>query len=503
MTTSKVMQTLSMLKNPELMGNQKPSQEAGLAFGALLSQSTGSGAQDLVSAEGLAKPAGSDRVNQTAYEKEYAKSGYRDNTISRNEPTDAAGKLPKDAQDKVQAFGKKVKEVIAEKLGISEEEVAQQMETMGLTALDLMDSSKLAGLVMELTGSGDIGSLLFDGDFQQMLGQIADLSQELALQLNLTPEELNLVQEELKPMLSDSPQQEAVLPEEGQPQGMEFVPEEGAEAPATQAKDNAVLQGETVAVQKNPQGMQNPVEEPVAGDVSKGAVQQEETLGAETAAVQEDAEGQEEADHAMGEKSSDLFKESNGNDKSENRQTHVTYQTTTQTVGQGQVVEVTQTVVQARIDVEDILRQVSQMTRVFVNQAESSVEMQLNPANLGKIYLQVVSREGVITAQIAAQNEAVKEALESQVAVLKENMNQQGLKVEAIEVTIASHEFERNLEENQQNAAREQQEEEAAKSSRRNLNLNNLDEMEGVMSEEESLVAKMMSEQGNSMDVTA
>lgn len=72
-----------------------------------------------------------------------------------------------------------------------------------------------------------------------------------------------------------------------------------------------------------------------------------------------------------------------------------------------------------------------------------------------------------------------------------------------IEVTIASHEFERNLEENQQNAAREQQEEQAAKTSRRNLNLNSLDEMEGAMSEEETLAAKMMSEQGNSMDVTA
>ena len=204
-----------------------------------------------------------------------------------------------------------------------------------------------------------------------------------------------------------------------------------------------------------------------------------------------------------GEKFSDLSKETGGNDKADNKQTHVAYQTTTQTINQGQTVEVTQTVVQTRVDVEDILRQVSQLTRVFVTQAESSVEMQLNPANLGKIYLQVVSREGVITAQIAAQNEAVKEALESQVATLKENMNQQGMKVEAIEVTIASHEFERNLEENQQNAAREQQEEEAAKNSRRNINLNNLDELEGVMSEEESLAAKMMAEQGNSMDITA
>lgn len=501
MTTSKVMQTMSLLNSPELMSTQKQSQGVELAFGAFLSQTAGGDStQELISAEGLGQSAGGDKANQRVYERESVKSGYRENAISRNEPTDAASKLPQDTKDKLQAFDKKVKEVIAEKLGISEEEVAQQMETMGLTALDLMDSSKLAGLVMELTGSEDIGGLLFNGDFQQMLGQIADLSQELALQLNLTPEELNLMQGELKSMISDNLQQEMASAGEGMAQDAENVIQNGEEVPTEQVRDNTVLQGDAAAVQKNPQ---NPAEESgVQNEAMKGAVQQEENPSAETITVQEDAKGQEEeTQSSTGEKASDLFKENNGNDKSESRQVHVTYQTTTQNVGQ--VVEVTQTVVQTRVDVEDILRQVSQMTRVFVNQAESSVEMQLNPANLGKIYLQVVSREGVITAQIAAQNEAVKEALEGQVAVLKENMNQQGLKVEAIEVTIASHEFERNLEENQQNAAREQQEEEAAKTSRRNLSLNSPDEMEGAMTEEESLAAKMMSEQGNSMDITA
>ena len=149
------------------------------------------------------------------------------------------------------------------------------------------------------------------------------------------------------------------------------------------------------------------------------------------------------------------------------------------------------------------MRQISQMTRIAVSQAETSIEMQLNPENLGKVYLQVVSRQGAITAQLAAQDEAVKQALESQLAVLKDNMNQQGLKVEAVEVTIASHEFERNLEENQKNPSQEQQEAETERASRRNIRMDSLDELEGLMSEEESLVAKMMSEQGNRMDLTA
>lgn len=481
---------------------QKQTQEAGFAFGALLSQTSGGREQDLFSAESVERPAKNDVVNQTAYEKEYAKSGFRENAVSNSKPADAQSKLPDDTAEKLQAFDKQVKEVIAEKLGISEEEVTQQMEAMGLTVMDLMDPSKLAGLVMNLTGNEDIGGLLFDADFQQMMGQISELSQELALQLNLMPEELAQLTEQLKLMVSEQPQPGTeISAEEGQQtQEAEIPVQDATEVPAGQMKDGAALQDAAATVQTNTQTASEEV--PAQADAVQTEEGQRESVTA--AQTQESAGNQEEAESSeTGGKPSELLKESAGNDKAEGKQTHITYQTTTQNVGQGQMVEVTQTVVQTRVDVEDILRQVSQMTRVFVSQAESSIEMQLNPANLGKIYLQVVSREGVITAQIAAQNEAVKEALESQVAVLKENMNQQGMKVEAIEVTIASHEFERNLEQNQQNAAREQQEEEAAKGGRRNLNLNSLDEMEGLMSEEESLAAKIMAEQGNSMDITA
>ena len=131
------------------------------------------------------------------------------------------------------------------------------------------------------------------------------------------------------------------------------------------------------------------------------------------------------------------------------------------------------------------------------------MEMQLNPENLGKIYVQVTAKEGVATAHLAVQNEIVKEALENQTIQLRENMNQQGIKVEAVEVTIASHEFERNLEQNQQGSAQDEQREQASKSPRRNISMNQLDELSGLMSEEEMLVAKIMRDNGNSVDFTA
>ena len=94
-------------------------------------------------------------------------------------------------------------------------------------------------------------------------------------------------------------------------------------------------------------------------------------------------------------------------------------------------------------------------------------------------------------------------------AALRETLQMQGIKVEAVEVTVATHEFEQNLDGNQsangqaQSEREQQAQAEAEKSGRRNLNLNDLDGLSGLMSEEERLVAQMMADQGNSVDFKA
>ena len=153
------------------------------------------------------------------------------------------------------------------------------------------------------------------------------------------------------------------------------------------------------------------------------------------------------------------------------------------------------------IDVFDIIEQVARNVRVVLESDITTMEMQLNPENLGRIYLHVSSKEGTVHAQIAAQNEIVKEALEMQVATLRENLSQAGVKVDSVEVTIASHEFERNLEQNEQ--GQQQNPDESKKAPRRNLKLDSLDELSGLMSEEEALVAQIMRDNGNSVDFTA
>jgi flagellar hook-length control protein FliK len=131
------------------------------------------------------------------------------------------------------------------------------------------------------------------------------------------------------------------------------------------------------------------------------------------------------------------------------------------------------------------------------------MEMTLNPEGLGKIFMQVTQRGDEITAKIFTENDAAKQALESQMATLKLEMNNSSTKVTSIEVSVGTHEFERNLVEDARNQRERQEQEHQSRKQTRGINLNSLDSLSGLMSDEEILIAQMMQDNGNSLDYKA
>lgn len=152
-------------------------------------------------------------------------------------------------------------------------------------------------------------------------------------------------------------------------------------------------------------------------------------------------------------------------------------------------------------DTQNIMRQIMDYLKIQIKPGVSDLEMQLHPENLGTLQIHLSAKGGMITANFVTQNETVKAALESQMIQLKENFAEQGVKVEAIEVTVQTHQFERNL-----NQGRGSAQGEAEKKSRpRRINLNALSGLENSeeMTQEETLAAEMMTVNGNTVDYTA
>ena len=151
-------------------------------------------------------------------------------------------------------------------------------------------------------------------------------------------------------------------------------------------------------------------------------------------------------------------------------------------------------------DMERIYEQVTESLKLNMSEDVTEMEMSLHPASLGNVRIQIASRDGVVTANFTTQNEQVKAVLEAQIVELKESMNEQGIKVEAIEVNVAAHAFEENLSKEGDNSSDYE-----AKGSRkrRSINLNEIDDTDDIDIDEDDeirIAREMMMHNGTTVD---
>jgi len=196
--------------------------------------------------------------------------------------------------------------------------------------------------------------------------------------------------------------------------------------------------------------------------------------------------------------SDNLEKNNSGNKENKNQQSENTLNmgvTETTTVVNNEGMVVTETVT-SYSNTENVVRQVIDFVKVSLTDDVQNMEMQLHPASLGTVNMQVTSQNGVVTAHLTVSNEMVKGILESQLIKLQETFEAQGTKVSAIEVSVSA-----NMNFNAENG-NENQNNEAGRGTRRSINLNSLEELEDL-TEEEELAAKVMEMNGSSVDYSA
>ena len=186
-------------------------------------------------------------------------------------------------------------------------------------------------------------------------------------------------------------------------------------------------------------------------------------------------------------------------DKSENRVLHTMINEQMQPEGVFEAFDVQPKY--TSVNTTDIIRQIVDQISIAKTTGESVIEMQLNPENLGKLYINVSERNSEITARIAVSNETVKNALESQMAALRENLQDANIRVNDVEITIATHEFERNLEQNAGNENGRQDGQQFTHQS--SSNGGNRTGHNEAASDEAGLAAQIMRDNGNSVDFMA
>lgn len=296
----------------------------------------------------------------------------------------------KDVTDTVKEVCEDIKDAIKEEFDVSDEDIKVAMELLGLTALDLLSTAKVAELIEQLTGT-DALTLITNEDMMQSFNNIINVVDEanadIAGMLGVKTEEVGIVlgQNDIAPVVNseDTAKQDNVK-----------------ESDAKNADDNI---NQTVDNQES-------LSEVLAKKITT---------------------------ESYGKAKNNMSESNEANNK-------VTYAD----VADNMISNITDTFADiitediSTVKEADIVNQVIDSVKLMASRELTSMEVMLNPEHLGSVHITVTARNGIVSAQIAAQNEQVKTALENQMVTLMEQFESQGLKVDAVEITVMAHSFE-------------------------------------------------------------
>lgn len=296
----------------------------------------------------------------------------------------------KDVTDIVKEVCEDIKDAIKEEFDVSDEDIKVAMELLGLTALDLLSTAKVAELIEQLTGT-DALTLITNEDMMQSFNNIINVVDEanadIAGMLGVKTEEVGIVlgQNDIAPVVNseDTAKQDNVK-----------------ESDAKNADDNI---NQTVDNQES-------LSEVLAKKITT---------------------------ESDGKAKNNMSESNEANNK-------VTYAD----VADNMISNITDTFADiitediSTVKEADIVNQVIDSVKLMASRELTSMEVMLNPEHLGSVHITVTARNGIVSAQIAAQNEQVKTALENQMVTLREQFESQGLKVDAVEITVMAHSFE-------------------------------------------------------------
>jgi len=396
------------------------------------------------------------------------------------------GDKMKDLAKEVKDITDQIKEKIKDGFEVTDEEIEDAMEVLGLTIADLVNPTDLRSLIMELTGTDNSIELLTNVELYNGVKEITALADEL---INQVSEKFDISTEQLKEVMNSDSFKAALEAEAGK---------------ITDESENAEAQMITDVLETDPSTAAETTE-----TATVKTVKTDDETEEITPQVKVEIEISEEArtsNPVVQSQQTDSGSDGNGkknefgkNDSNKNDQIAAvqTTTTTTQTVNTvGDIVE-TVTSYTSYSDTENVMRQVTDFVKVNITEDATEMEMRLHPASLGTVNMQINSQNGQITAHLTVQNELVKSILESQMVRLQNTFNEQGTKVTAIEISVANYNLDRGDSNNYS-----QSESGSRRNGRRGINLGEIESLD-ELTEDEQLQAEVMEMNGSSVDYTA
>lgn len=347
---------------------------------------------------------GKEKVKGIMQDKKAIKSNVNktdDQTVDNisDDNQDPVDFIDSDLLGQILAMLSQIRNVIMEELNLTPEELDTMMNDLRLELSDLTDPKAINLLVLANNGSTDPFAMLVDeqlGDiFQSLLSKVEDIKSEANLMV--TDDEMKLILEQSVGNEDDS---QALI---------------GVDEAET-------LQSQVVSKQ----------------DDDESAAARDYTNRSQAASEESDID--EKISEIASKDDSELRDTNDRKAKADKTDGFETFLDKLSANYDKPLVEFSNNNIRL-YEIREIAQQIIDQIRVIINPEQTTMELQLNPEHLGKVNLTISSKEGAMTAHFAVQNDLAKQAIEGQLITLKETLAQQGIKVETIEVTVASYTF--------------------------------------------------------------
>ena len=402
----------------------------------------------------------------------------------------------KDLAEEISEITNQIVDKIKSEFEVTDEEIEEAMEVLGLTIADLTKPAELRNLLMELTGTSDSIELLTNVELYDSVKEVTDFASNLFTEV---AKDFSLSTEQLTEMINTESFEEALNEVDVSVTSNEAETEADAEVVSEVTVDKTT--DAALAFENSDKANANetkPVDSNNSNESEEVPIDTEKKAPDKIEKPESFTQSSLMNDEAMNERSENRKSFNFDSSKNQEFTFNQTQAVTNQTVNTvGDIVE-TVTSYTTGADTDNIMRQVTDYVKVHISEDVTKMEIELHPASLGTVNMQINSQNGQITAHLTVQNELVKSVLETQMIKLQETFDEQGTKVSAIEVTVAEY----SLNSQSDNNYSEERNGRNYGSKKKGINLNEIGSLD-ELDEEEQLEAKVMEMNGSSVNYTA
>ncbi len=382
---------INSLRAPQKLNNQQVSNKKEDSFSSVLERSREN--QEASSKEKVSK----EKVAQASKEK-----------VSTEAPTESKPSIVKETSESKESTlandmlgteeSEKVIQAIAELLGISAAELEQMLTMLQIGISDLLKGDNLQQLIMQVHGVEEPMDLLLIPEVASEIKVISSMLEEYTANtvvteasgklLEFTPEPVVLDQQEVK----FNPETQVVI--ETSQKNTEQIPKTNIEQTVLKVDSDNVTQV-NVTASNNDELSQN--EGQSTPNQNNSASQFLDHLS-----------------QSMGE----VF-------QAQNNQVNESFET----------IATRNEVVNPRM----VLDQIVEKIKVSSLKDEAQMSIQLKPEHLGKLNMEVISKQGILTAHFTVENEKTKMMLEQNIQSLRDSLEDKGLVIQELEVTVGQN----------------------------------------------------------------